>query len=138
MLKEFVLDASITLSWAFPNELSSAATIAGALLEDHFGHALVTVLWWFEVRNGLIANERRGRINETGTARFLNALRGLSITLVPERDEQGLLRLARSYRLTAYDAAYIAVAKARNIPLATLDRALAEAAKAEGIALVGA
>ena len=48
------------------------------------------------------------------------------------------MRLARAYRLTAYDAAYLEVAYRRGLPIATLDRALANAARAEAIPLLAA
>ena len=40
------------------------------------------------------------------------------------------------HRLTAYDAAYLQVAVARGLPLATLDATLAEAARAAGVTLL--
>jgi predicted nucleic acid-binding protein len=49
-----------------------------------------------------------------------------------------ILAFARKHRLTVYDAAYLALTARRNIPLATLDRRLEAAAKAERIALLEA
>jgi predicted nucleic acid-binding protein len=43
--------------------------------------------------------------------------------------------VARSFRLTAYDAAYLETARRDHLPLATLDRALGEAAAKAGIPL---
>jgi predicted nucleic acid-binding protein len=40
---------------------------------------------------------------------------------------------ARKWNLTAYDAAYLALALSRKLPLATLDRDLKKAAEAEGV-----
>ena len=45
------------------------------------------------------------------------------------------LALADTYRLSLYDAAYLEVAWRRELPLATLDRALRRAAEAEGVPL---
>jgi len=45
--------------------------------------------------------------------------------------------LARFHRLTAYDAAYLELALRLNAPLATLDDALSNAARAEGVVLIG-
>ena len=47
------------------------------------------------------------------------------------------MQLAAEHRLTAYDAAYLQVAAARRLPLATLDATLAEAARAAGVDLLG-
>ena len=49
-----------------------------------------------------------------------------------------VLTLARRHRLTVYDAAYLELAGRREAPLATLDKKLAAAARAAGVALVGA
>jgi predicted nucleic acid-binding protein len=47
------------------------------------------------------------------------------------------LTLARRHRLTVYDAAYLELALREALPMATLDEALASAARAEGVSLVG-
>jgi hypothetical protein len=55
----FVLDASVAACWAFEDEDHPTATLAlGPIRSDQ---ARVPSLWWFEVRNTLIINERRGR-----------------------------------------------------------------------------
>ncbi len=43
------------------------------------------------------------------------------------------MALARTYRLTAYDASYLALAIREGCALASLDRRLNEAAVAEGV-----
>jgi predicted nucleic acid-binding protein len=42
---------------------------------------------------------------------------------------------ARGFRLTAYDAVYLETARAEHLPIATLDRALADAARKAGVRL---
>jgi predicted nucleic acid-binding protein len=130
-----VLDASITASWAFKDEAHpEAAEALGRLRSDE---AHVPGLWWFEVRNTLLMGERRGRIDEAGTAAFLGDLALLAI--VPDRapNESQVLSLARQNRLTVYDAAYLELAQRRSLPLATLDTALRKAAAAVGVPLLG-
>lgn len=78
-------------------------------------------LWWFEVRNVLLVNERRGRISEADTAGFLRNLSRLGVTLDRSPDEAALLSLARRYRLTVCDASYLELARRDRLPLATLD-----------------
>ena len=51
-------------------------------------------------------------------------------------DGSVVLQLARSYRLTVYDAAYLELAQREDAPLATLDDALTRAAKAEVVPLI--
>jgi len=64
----FVLDASVAVAWAFADEAHPVASAALALIGSDPG--CVPSLWWFEVRNVLIVNERRGRLRETDTAQF--------------------------------------------------------------------
>src|ERR1035437_1873562 len=133
---DFVLDASVTLSWAFPDEQNPIALRAGQLLESSGETALVPSLWWYEVRNILIVNERRGRITPLRTASFLKALDELSIVTEFSQDESIVLELARQSRLTVYDAAYLALALHQRLPLATLDKDLRDAALAVGVPLL--
>jgi predicted nucleic acid-binding protein len=132
----FVLDASVTLTWAFPDETHPMATHAAELLEKGLGQARVPALWWFEVRNILLVSERRGRISAEGTAQFLRSLNWLEIETEQARDQESLFNFARKYRLTVYDAAYLSLAARERIPIATLDRAVQTAATAEGIPLL--
>jgi predicted nucleic acid-binding protein len=112
----FALDASVVLAWVFPDEEGGA--VAEAALDRLDGdHGTAPALWWFEVRNALIAGERRQRLNARATG--------------------SLLDLSRRYRLTVYDAAYLEVAHRHGIPLATTDNALRGAARRIGVALVG-
>ncbi len=131
----FVLDASIAACWAFQDEDDSIADLA--LERIRTDEALVPSLWWFEVRNILIVNERRGRLVEADTATFLRGLSRLGIVIDRATEESAVLTLARRYRLTVYDASYLELAQREAISLATLDKDLKAAAKAAGAALLG-
>ena len=130
-----VLDASITACWAFQDEDHPDARLAFHQMRSE--EAVVPCLWWFEVRNILVVNERRRRIAESETAAFLLSLSRLRIRIDRAPDEGAVLRLARTYRLSVYDAAYLELAQRRGLPLATLDKELREAASAEGVILLG-
>jgi predicted nucleic acid-binding protein len=97
--------------------------------------AVVPCLWWFEVRNTLVVNERRRRIAESDTAAFLLNLSRLRIRIDRAPDESAVLRLARTHRLSVYDAAYLELAHREGLPLATLDADLRRAAAGEGWAI---
>lgn len=88
---------------------------------------------WFEIRNVLIVNERRGRITEADVALFLRSPSRLSVIIDRTPDESAVLVLARRHRLSVYNAGYPELAQRAQIPLATLDTALAAAARAEGV-----
>jgi predicted nucleic acid-binding protein len=129
-----VIDSSIVGCWCFPDEASPLADAAWKLLRVE--GADVPALWWFEVRNVLVINERRGRIDQAGTAEFLTQLGGLPVRINREPDSGTALALARVHRLTFYDAAYLELAHRLSAPLATLDRALARAARAAAVPLL--
>jgi predicted nucleic acid-binding protein len=131
----FVLDASVAACWAFPDEQDPRAdqALARARTED----AVVPALWWFEVRNILIVNERRKRTTESRTYSFLRDLGRMRFRVDHEPEEAAVLKLARIHGLTVYDASYLELALREVIPMATLDAKLAAAATAEGAPLIG-
>ena len=98
--------------------------------------AVVPRLWWFEIRNVLIVNERRGRVTAADTTAFLRDLARLPIRLDANPGEHLVLALARKHGLAVYDAAYLELAVRLDAPVASLDRALNAAARSEGVGIV--
>jgi predicted nucleic acid-binding protein len=131
----FVLDASVVMNWAFPDEADEAASMALRMLRNEV--ALVPAIWWFEVRNVLLINERRQRISEADTRAFLGSLSEMNIEIDRSPDDLGIATLCRRHRLSVYDTSYLELAARENIALATLDKKLGAAAKSEGVALIG-
>jgi predicted nucleic acid-binding protein len=130
----FVLDASVTVNWALRDEDNSIADRAFLNLRN--GSAIVPGIWWYELRNILVVNERRGRISAFDSGNFLAQLRELDIEIRHEPDNPSVLDLARSTGLTVYDASYLALAMREGVPLATLDKALQTAANTAGVPLL--
>ena len=130
----FVLDASVSAVWALAGESSAIADAA----EDRLGAgtAIVPPLWWYEVRNLLIVSERRGKLTEADSAQYLKLLGSYPIHVDHAEEETGILQFARQYRLSFYDAAYLALAHRRSLALATLDKELREAAVRASIPLL--
>ena len=131
-----MLDASVALSWALADESDPVSVRAEQELRLPGGAAIVPALWWYEVRNILIVSERRGRITSELTADFLEQLKVIPITIVPPPADRVLLDLARRMKLSVYDAAYLALAVEGDLPLATLDRALRNAAQPINVPLL--
>ena len=129
-----VVDASAVLSSILRETGPAAVRLRSELGREAW---IAPALWWFEVRNGLIVNERRGRSSEPLTAAALHELSRLATTIDSLPDDETLIALARKHRLTVYDAAYLELAMRTGLPLATLDEPLATAARAEGVPLVG-
>jgi predicted nucleic acid-binding protein len=130
----FVLDASVSAVWALGDEASPLAELAADRLKTEF--ALVPPLWWYEVRNLLLVSERRLRMTTADSKIFLELLSSYPIQVDSFQDEETTFRLARDYRLSFYDAAYLAVAQRNGVSLATLDKALQDAALAAGVPLL--
>ena len=132
----FVVDASVTLSWCFEDEAAGCAETALEALADDF--AVVAGVWPYEVANGLVVAERRGRVLEAQAMRFLTLLSALPIEIdVPEMPAglASLVPIAREHGLSANDAAYLELAARRGLALVTLDGKLRAAAQRAGISI---
>jgi predicted nucleic acid-binding protein len=138
-MRPFVLDASVALGWILDNPVPVQATRARqALLSG--SRAVVPALWHLEIANGLAVAERRLIVSAPEVAFALQQLEELcaqsldvEAEVVPMRQA---LSTSRSYRLTAYDAVYLDLARRTNMPLATLDGALRAAAVKAGVELL--
>jgi predicted nucleic acid-binding protein len=127
----FILDTSIIVSVAFPDEDDRLAQmVLTQLLSDY---AIVPARFWFEIRNALLAGERRGRLSEAQTSSFLEDLSLLPIAVDRKPNEKWVLDLARRHQLTLYDATYLELAQREIWALATDDNALIRAAQRDGV-----
>lgn len=129
----------MTLAWHFEDEASAlvSAVARRALSES----VAVPLHWHLEITNALLRGERRKRTSTSATSAFLERLQDLAMeveTVDPVRVGLVLLPLARSHRLSVYDAAYLDLAMRRGLPLATTDKSLAAAARGVGVAVIGA
>jgi predicted nucleic acid-binding protein len=134
----FVLDCSITMTWAFGDEETSASSSVLDRLESEV--AVVPAHWFLEVTSVLAMAEKRKRITATKSTEFLALLSTLDIqtdTETADRAFAHLLPLCRSHSLTSYDAAYLELAIRRHLPLASLDDDLRRSAKKLGISVLG-
>lgn len=136
MTQMFVVDNSVVMSWFFPDETNEYADGVLEWLKE--GSAVVPSLWPLEVVNVLLVAERRGRMNQADSARFLTLLASLPIEIEqtqPRSSMAGLLALGRANQLSSYDAAYLELAMRLGLPLATLDQKLRDAAAAVAVRL---
>ena len=129
-----VVDNSVFLAWCMGEEDDLAATETVLRIANAGGVA--PRIWWYEFRNALLTNERRGRISSEQMSRVLAASLALNVEIDESHDEAQLLDFARRFDLTTYNAAYLEVAFRRNLPLATFDHQLWKAADAIGILIV--
>ena len=134
----FVVDASVALAWCLADEASDTADETLGRLEHE--EAIAPAIWPLEVANGLRTAERRGRLDLADLSRVRDLLLSLPVQVdaVDLRLALGeVTEIARSLELTAYDAAYLALAARRGLALATVDDRLRRAAASSGVELVG-
>jgi len=137
-VSRFVLDASIVLTWCFPDENAALAQhVAGMFKQGDT--AMAPSFWPHEVLNALLVGEKRKRISRELVGAFLDDLAALPIVL--EQFSAGVVfdriqNLSREHGLTAYDAAYLDLALDSGLPLATLDEDLVRACKKARVRLV--
>lgn len=138
-MSRFVVDASVVLTWCFPDENAALAQqVADRFKRGDTG--LAPSFWPHEVLNALLSGEKRKRISGALAQSFLDDLVVLPIALeqFPSDAVFGRIQaLSRRYGLTAYDAAYLDLAMESELPLATLDVDLVRACKRAGVERVG-
>ena len=134
-MSEAVLDASVVLKWFHPK--GEAHTDVALTLRRHFEagelRVLAPPLLWLEILN---VASRRWRWSRVRLEELAETLPGLGFELL----EPELPRLARwsAEGLTAYDAAYVAVAEQTGARLVTDDAEIVRAAADFAIALTAA
>ena len=138
----FVLDNSVTMRWLFGDgsaaDLSYAEHVL-AVLEGEGNVAMVPGIWALEVGNVIERAEARALVSEARSAEFLGTLQEMAVEVDGHTASHALantLQLARRFKLSSYDAAYLEQALRQGHAIATLDADLRRAAAQAGVALV--
>jgi len=124
-----VIDASVVIASLLPDEPYRDASLR--ILKEFLSGNLelfAVPLLRFEVTNALWKAISRGR---TKLSDAQAALREFEAFNLPEREvaTQEILKTAHAYKCSAYDAAYLTLAKSEQIPLVTADKHLYNAVK---------
>jgi predicted nucleic acid-binding protein len=131
----FVLDNSVVSGWYISNQTTAyTEAVAARLLEEQ---AHVPLLWQLEFANVLRTLCKRGALDAQGAHEVIEQI--AAIPIVIDREMPGpaaILSLALRYDLTSYDAAYLELALRLQLPIATQDAALMEAARASGVGVL--
>ena len=131
-----VVDCSVTMAWFFEGEVTPYTEAVLDAVSASAGAA--PALWALEVSNALASVLRKKSFAAERLGEVHAKLQRLHWELEPldlARSLGPILGLAQKHGLTSYDATYLEMAKRRELPLATLDKALAVAAKAERVKL---
>lgn len=124
----WVIDASVTMPWFFPDE---ATPFTEGLLDAMSDHVMwAPALWVLECSNVLQSAQRRQRINAQRRAEIAGELSALVVQVDPAVvDFVTLDRIAASHGLSAHDAAYLELALRRSLTLVSLDAKLVAATR---------
>jgi predicted nucleic acid-binding protein len=139
-MTEFVLDASIAISWCFPSDPTEDTPYSRRVLRELIvKDAVVPEIWAFEIANNIfVSHNRRRRIEDRQVDEYLQLLRVLPIRVNVQswQDNVALEAVARRWNLAAYDAAYLSLALTRDLPLAKSDAVLKAKAIELGVAIL--
>lgn len=138
-MRTLILDCSAAVALVLPDESSAAVEQALAGGQSSDVRLLVPSLWWYESTSVLMQAARRGRVSLAQAREALSLLSRLpdetrdAASLV---DAVHLFHLAERCSITAYDAAYVALAEVSGGTLLSLDTRLCAAAAELGIETV--
>lgn len=130
----FVVDNSVVCGWFVGNQATDYTEAVAARLPDEPAYA--PMLLQFELANVLRTACKRGVLDAQGAHEILDQVGALPIAI--DRDAPGpaaIFSLALRYDLTSCDAVYLELALRLQLPIATRDAVLAEAARAAGVGL---
>jgi predicted nucleic acid-binding protein len=133
----FVLDNSVAMRWLLASNKVSDQRYAESVLRSLANaEAVVPNLWHLEAANVLLSAANRKELEISAIERFTVQLENLPITVDTLTANQVFghtMSLAKAYRLSSYDAAYLELALRESLPLATLDKGLLKAARRSDI-----
>lgn len=139
--ERFVLDASVAISWFFPDTPENhryAAAVLDAIREEA-PTIVVPDLFHCEVAEFLLRRRRHkpARFGAAKLAAALDALDGLGMeTHHLGLEFRALIDLAQLLHLQATDALYFSLAQALKVPIASLDGGIRTACRAHAVKLL--
>ncbi|MCY7308379.1 MAG: type II toxin-antitoxin system VapC family toxin [Rhodoferax sp.] len=133
----FVLDNSVAMCWLLNDGRTADVAYARMTLDAlEQASARLPSLWALEAANVIAKAEARSLVAESRTRAFIAVLMRLNINSDTQTADKALhdtLHLARRYKLSAHDLAYLELALREGLPLATLDADLGKAALKAGV-----
>lgn len=131
----FVLDNSVVCGWLFEAQATDYSHTIAQRMEH--SRAIAPALLRLEYTNVLRSACLRGKLIASQAQDMLGMLERLPIDIDDAgTDTRQLLALALRYELSSYNAAYLDLALRRQLPIATQDAALADAARRAGVGVV--
>jgi len=132
-LKKAVIDASVVLKWYLVDEEFDIKALR--LLSEYVSNELDILapsLLEYEVMNGLMIAQKRGRIKEEKILAAVEGFVNLGINLKSlSHLYPQVIHFCKTYNRSVYDASYMALALDEGISLITADEGLFNAIKKE-------
>ncbi len=126
-----VIDASVVLKWYLDDEQYGQKALS--LLAKYVSEELDLIapsLLEYEVINGLLIAQKRGRIKEGKILTAIDGFVNLEIKFLNLSNlYQKVLHYCNAYNCSAYDASYLAVAENEGAVMITSDAGLYKAVK---------
>jgi len=125
-LNRSVIDASLVLKWYLSDEEfgENSLRLLQQYLEDKI-ELLGPTLLEYEILNALVYAQRKGRIDPENISLALEGFFDLGIESAPITNlSPRILFFCQTYKCSAYDSSYLALAEAEGIDLITADRKL--------------
>jgi predicted nucleic acid-binding protein len=131
----FVVDNSVVVGWYFESQATPYTDQALDLLANETAH--VPALWVLEFSNVLRKALKAGKADTARIQEIIELVKALPISVdYTSESVESNLALALKYGLTSYDAAYLGLAMRLQLPIATNDGALKEAAGRASVGIV--
>ncbi|MDR6455581.1 putative nucleic acid-binding protein [Variovorax paradoxus] len=135
----FVMDASVTAAWLLPDRASEHTRKLYAAIRRDEVEPQAPNAWQWECANILANGVRSGRIPTSaveGLWSVLDAIRHrVELHELAPAQHKAVLAVAIDAGVSQYDAGYLWLAKSLNLPLATFDEQLIQAAPKAGVKL---
>jgi predicted nucleic acid-binding protein len=131
----YVLDTSFCIPHVIPDEKTDFIECFFSSLKES-DMLYVPQIWWYEIGNVLKKAVTRKRLEYTKALTLASDLPKFGVSTDSESGgpyTNALLRLARDYDITTYDAAYLELAARKGAVLGTLDQGLKAAALKHGV-----
>ena len=126
-MKKLVVDASGCLKWVFKEENSDRARLLLTQQGKNEVLLLVPALWEYEIVNGFASAMLRKKISFLQARKFLKLVLEANLEII---SMSGLLEKclenAKKYQISAYDSAYVTLARENGLILVSADDRLVE------------
>jgi predicted nucleic acid-binding protein len=136
---DLVYDASFITALIIPDEKDEKLVKVQKAIDEDDDIIYTSQIMWYEIANTFMNMIRRKRYVYEHFSHFFKVFKAFDFKTDFESGfdySEKLFNLCNEYKLTAYDAAYLELAKRKSAVLCTLDEDLIAAAKKHGVEVI--